>query len=85
MSHLFLDSCGAVVLKDSFVRRGKRQNGKDTIGEGREAGHQGVGGGHNRREVGHLGAGREGTKGRCHSCDNIRVKPKKQFIDCIVD
>ena len=73
-----MDSCGTVVLKDSFVRRGKRQNGKDTIGEGREAGH-------NRREIGHLGAGREGTKGRCHSCDNIRVKPKKQFIDCIVD
>ena len=44
--------------------------------------------GQRRREGGHLAGGEmKGGKGkgRCHSCDNIRVKPRKQFIDCIVD
>ena len=79
----------------SFFRRGKRLNGEDKIDEGREGGHLG---GHlrkdighlergvetGRKDVGHLETGRKG-RGRCHSCDNIRVKPRKQFIDCIVD
>ena len=61
----------------SFFRRGKRLNGENKIDGERESGHLG----------GHLAGGVDGRKGRgrCRSCDNIRVKPRKQFIDCIVD
>ena len=85
----------------SFFRRGKRLNGEDKIHKGREGGHLGrhlrkdsghledfghlkKDFGHLRKDVGHLETGRKG-RGRCGSCDNIRVKPRKQFIDCIVD
>ena len=63
----------------SIFRRGKGLNGKDQIEGGRDVGHLGHGQG-----VRYQGNGKSG-KARCRSCDNIKVKPRKQFIDCIVD
>ena len=61
----------------SIFRRGKGLNGKDQIEGGRDVGNLG-------EVVRYQGNGKRG-KARCRSCDNIKVKPRKQFIDCIVD
>ena len=61
----------------SIFRRGKELNGKDQIEGGRDVGNLG-------EVVRYQGNGKRG-KARCRSCDNIKVKPRKQFIDCIVD